>query len=125
MTILKELSEKPTIIIKLEIMQKKGVDIMFTIPVKIKTENEFLDFIKKFQKIGEIEEETFLMGVKCFDSDGYLSRIKLFFVTDEKEADAVLFNDKIDNYCILKSYGRFKDNLKDEKEKLREEFLRK
>ena len=62
------------------------------------------------------------MGVKCFDSDGYLSRIKLFFITDEKEADAVLFNDKIDNYCILKSYGRFKDNLKDEKEKLREEL---
>lgn len=76
----------------------------------------------KFQKIGEIEEETFLMGVKCFDSDGYLSRIKLFFITDEKEADAVLFNDKIDNYCILKSYGRFKDNLKDEMEKFREEL---
>lgn len=95
---------------------------MFTIPVKMKAGDEFFDFVKKFQKIGEIEEETFLMGVKCFDSDGYLSRIKLFFITDEKEADAVLFNDKIDNYCILKSYGRFKDNLKDEKEKLREEL---
>jgi hypothetical protein len=95
---------------------------MFTIPVKMKAGDEFFDFVKKFQKIGEIEEETFLMGVKCFDSDGYLSRIKLFFITDEKEADAVLFNDKIDNYCILKSYGHFKDNLKDEKEKLREEL---
>lgn len=51
-----------------------------------------------------------------------MSRIKLFFITDEKEADAVLFNDKIDNYCILKSYGRFKDNLKDEMEKFREEL---
>lgn len=95
---------------------------MFTIPVKMKAGDEFFDFVKKFQKIGEIEEETFLMGVKCFDSDGYLSRIKLFFITDEKEADAVLFNDKIDNYCILKSYGRFKDNLKDEMEKFREEL---
>lgn len=88
----------------------------------MKAGDEFFDFVKKFQKIGEIEEETFLMGVKCFDSDGYLSRIKLFFITDEKEADAVLFNDKIDNYCILKSYGRFKDNLKDEMEKFREEL---
>lgn len=95
---------------------------MFTIPVNMKAGDEFFDFVKKFQKIGEIEEETFLMGVKCFDSDGYLSRIKLFFITDEKEADAVLFNDKIDNYCILKSYGRFKDNLKDEMEKFREEL---
>lgn len=95
---------------------------MFTIPVKMKAGDEFFDFVKKFQKIGEIEEETFLMGVKCFDSDGDLSRIKLFFITDEKEADAVLFNDKIDNYCILKSYGRFKDNLKDEMEKFREEL---
>ena len=95
---------------------------MFTIPVKMKAGDEFFDFVKKFQKIGEIEEDTFLMGVKCFDSDGYLSRIKLFFITDEKEADAVLFNDKIDNYCILKSYGRFKDNLNDENEKLREEL---
>lgn len=51
---------------------------MFTIPVKMKAGDEFFDFVKKFQKIGEIEEETFLMGVKCFDSDGYLSRIKLF-----------------------------------------------
>lgn len=95
---------------------------MFTIPVKMKAGDEFLEFVKKFQKIGEIEEETFLMGVKCFDSDGYLSRIKLFFIMDKKEADAVLFNDKMDNYCILKSYGRFKDNLKDVKEKLREEL---
>lgn len=29
---------------------------MFTIPVKMKAGDEFFDFVKKFQKIGEIEE---------------------------------------------------------------------
>lgn len=53
---------------------------------------------------------------------GICQELNSFFITDEKEADAVLFNDKIDNYCILKSYGRFKDNLKDEMEKFREEL---
>lgn len=65
------------------------------------------------------------MGVKCLDSEGCLSRIKLFFITDEKEADAVLFHDKTNTYYSLKSYERFKSDLKEEKEKLREELERK
>ncbi len=98
---------------------------MFTIPVKMKIEDEFFNFIRKFQKIGEIEEGTILMGVKCLDSEGCLSRIKLFLITDEKEADAVLFHDKTNTYYSLKSYERFKSDLKEEKEKLREELERK
>lgn len=65
------------------------------------------------------------MGVKCLDSEGCLSRIKLFFITDEKEADAVLFHDKTNTYYSLKSYERFKSKLKEEKENLREELERK
>ena len=98
---------------------------MFTIPVKMKIEDEFFNFIRKFQKIGEIEDGTILMGVKCLDSEGCLSRIKLFLITDEKEADAVLFHDKTNTYYSLKSYERFKSDLKEEKEKLREELERK
>lgn len=98
---------------------------MFTIPVKMKIEDEFFNFIRKFQKIGEIEEGTILMGVKCLDSEGCLSRIKLFLITDEKEADAVLFHDKTNTYYSLKSYERFKSDLKEEKEKLREDLERK
>lgn len=98
---------------------------MFTIPIKMKIEDEFFNFIRKFQKIGEIEKGTILMGVKCLDSEGCLSRIKLFFITDEKEADAVLFHDKTNTYYSLKSYERFKSELKEEKENLREELERK
>ena len=98
---------------------------MFTIPVKMKIEDEFFNFIRKFQKIGEIEEGTILMGVKCLDSEGCLSRSKLYLITDEKEADAVLFHDKTNTYYSLKSYERFKSDLKEEKEKLREELERK
>ena len=39
---------------------------MFTIPVKMKIEDEFFNFIRKFQKIGEIEEGTILMGVNAW-----------------------------------------------------------
>lgn len=98
---------------------------MYKIPIKMKIEDEFFNFIRKFQKIGEIEKGTILMGVKCLDSEGCLSRIKLFFITDEKEADAVLFHDKTNTYYSLKSYERFKSDLKEEKEKLREELERK
>lgn len=98
---------------------------MYKIPIKMKIEDEFFNFIRKFQKIGEIEEGTILMGVKCLDSEGCLSRIKLFLITDEKEADAVLFHDKTNTYYSLKSYERFKSDLKEEKEKLREELERK
>ena len=38
----------------------------------MKIEDEFFNFIRKFQKIGEIEEGTILMGVKCLDSEGCL-----------------------------------------------------
>lgn len=98
---------------------------MYKIPIKMKIEDEFFNFIRKFQKIGEIEKGTILMGVKCLDSEGCLSRIKLFFITDEKEADAVLFHDKTNTYYSLKSYERFKSKLKEEKENLREELERK
>lgn len=98
---------------------------MYKIPIKMKIEDEFFNFIRKFQKIGEIEKGTILMGVKCLDSEGCLSRIKLFFITDEKEADAVLFHDKTNTYYSLKSYERFKSELKEEKENLREELERK
>ena len=98
---------------------------MYKIPIKMKIEDEFFNFIRKFQKIGEIEKGTILMGVKCLDSEGCLSRIKLFLITDEKEADAVLFHDKTNTYYSLKSYERFKSDLKEEKEKLREELERK
>ena len=53
---------------------------MFTIPVKMKIEDEFFNFIRKFQKIGEIEEGTILMGVKCLDSEGCLSRIRAYMM---------------------------------------------
>lgn len=98
---------------------------MYKIPIKMKIEDEFFNFIRKFQKIGKIEKGTILMGVKCLDSEGCLSRIKLFFITDEKEADAVLFHDKTNTYYSLKSYERFKSELKEEKENLREELERK
>lgn len=98
---------------------------MYKIPIKMKIEDEFFNFIRKFQKIGEIEKGTILMGVKCLDSEGCLSRIKLFFITDEKEANAVLFHDKTNTYYSFKSYERFKSELKEEKENLREELERK
>lgn len=58
---------------------------MYKIPIKMKIEDEFFNFIRKFQKIGEIEKGTILMGVKCLDSEGCLSRIKLFLSRMKKK----------------------------------------
>lgn len=93
---------------------------MFTIPVKMKTGDEFFDFMKGFQRIGEIEHEITLVGRKCFDSDGCLSNIKLFFISDREEASSLVFHN--DNYCTFASYNDFVSRLKVVKEDLRDKL---
>ena len=96
---------------------------MYKVPIKMKIENDFFDFAKRFQKIGEIENETTVIGRKCFDSEGYLSNIKLFLITNEEEADSIRFYN--DNCCLLKTYQGFVSDLKEEKENLRDAFEKK
>jgi hypothetical protein len=93
---------------------------MYRVKTKMKIEDEFFNFMKRFQKIGGIEHETTLVGRKCFDSDGCLSNIKLFFMSDKKEALSLVFHNE--NYSIFASYNDFVSRLKATKEDLRDKL---
>lgn len=95
------------------------------IKMKWRMDDEFINFLKKFEKIGEIEKGTVLMGVENYDFEGCLTYVKLYFICDEKEADAFRFYDKSYTRSHIKGYRSFKDDLKKEKELLREELEKK
>ena len=86
------------------------------IKMKWRMDDEFINFLKKFEKIGEIEKGTVLMGVENYDFEGCLTYVKLYFICDEKEADAFRFYDKSYTRSHIKGYRSFKDDLKKEKE---------
>ena len=54
------------------------------IKMKWRMDDEFINFLKKFEKIGEIEKGTVLMGVENYDFEGCLTYVKLYFICDEK-----------------------------------------